>query len=49
MIVKICTCEQCRYGKRNTRTKLKKRIKRLLNRRRRRWQDDNKISNWYWR
>lgn len=48
MKVKVCTCEQCRFAKHLRKNrKLKKVIKRLMNKRRRRGCED-KITNWYW-
>jgi hypothetical protein len=47
MKVKVCRCEQCRAKKRSQRGNYKKRVKRMLNRMRRRGNDD-KIINWYW-
>jgi hypothetical protein len=45
--VKICLCEQCRGVKARKRTKLKKRIKRYLNRKRRNGKDGG-VTNWMW-
>ena len=46
--IKICTCEHCRAIKNLRKNrKLKRVVKRLMNKRRRR-SDDTKIWNWYW-
>jgi hypothetical protein len=47
MKVKVCRCEQCRAKKAGKRSNYKKRVKRMLNRMRRRGNDD-KVVNWYW-
>ena len=47
--IKSCHCEQCRYVKSKRKNRrLKKRIKRLLNKKRRNQQNDGKIFNYYW-
>lgn len=46
MNIKTCTCSQCRAKKANARPALKKRIKRYLNRARRRG-DVGKVVNFY--
>lgn len=50
MIIKVCTCTQCKFTKRRATKNQKAIIKRLLNKRRRRISDNDmyKISNWYW-
>ena len=47
--IKSCHCKQCRYvkSKRKNR-KLKRYIKRLLNKKRRNPQNDGKVINYYW-
>lgn len=47
MKIKICFCKQCCAQKRGKRGNYKKRVKRMLNRLRRRGNDD-KVVNWYW-
>lgn len=47
MKIKICSCKQCRYAKKGKRGNHKKRVKRMINRLRRRGNDD-KAVNWYW-
>lgn len=47
MKIKVCTCAQCRSVKSRRRSNTKKRIKRYLNRLRRKG-DDDKVKNWYW-
>lgn len=47
MKIKLCTCKQCRAKKRAARSTVKKRVKRYLNRLRRRDNDDQ-VKNWYW-
>lgn len=49
MKIKVCHCEQCRYikNKRKNR-KFKKKLKRYLNKLRRKDMEDTKIKNWYW-
>jgi hypothetical protein len=46
MKIKICTCKHCRAAKSRENRNTKKRIKRYLNRLRRR--DTDKVFNWYW-
>ena len=47
--VRVCHCEQCR-GVKNKRKnrKLKKRIKRMMNKKRRNPKNDNKVITFYW-
>ena len=47
--IKSCHFEQCRYVKSKRKNRrLKKRIKRLLNKKRRNQQNDGKVFNYYW-
>ena len=48
MKIIACNCKQCRLVKTNRNSKAKKRIKRYLNRLRRRDLEDTKIKNYYW-
>ena len=49
VVIKSCHCEQCRYVKNKRKNrKLKKKIKRLLNKRRRNEKYDGTCSNHYW-
>lgn len=49
MKIKVCHCEQCRYVKNKRKNrKFKKKLKRYLNKLRRRDLEDTKIYNWYW-
>ena len=49
VVIKSCHCEQCRYVKNKRKNrKLKKKIKRLLNKKRRNEKYDGKCSNHYW-
>ena len=43
----VCTCVQCRAAKRKKHRNIKNKIKRLLNKRRRKGGEGN-IYNWYW-
>lgn len=49
MKIKICNCEQCKYvkSKRKNR-KVKAKVKRLLNKKRRRDLEDTQYFNYYW-
>ncbi len=49
VVIKVCHCEQCRgvRDKRKNRV-LKKRIKRLYNKKRRNWKHNGKIIYHYW-
>lgn len=47
--IKVCHCEQCTYVKNKRKNrKLKKKIKRLMNKRRRNPLNDGKVFNFYW-
>ena len=47
--IKSCHCEQCRYVRSERKNRnLRKRIKRLLNKKRRNPQNDGKVINYYW-
>lgn len=49
VVIKSCRCKQCRYVKNKRKNrKLKKKIKRLLNKRRRNDKHNGKCSNHYW-
>lgn len=49
MKIKVCHCEQCRYVKNKRKNrKFKKKLKRYLNKLRRKDMEDIKIKNWYW-
>jgi len=46
--IKICTCEQCRHiKKKRSNRKLKQKVKRLMNKRRRKCEDGS-VFNFYW-
>ena len=47
MHIKVCTCVQCKAQKKKKSRNHKKRIRRMLNRLRRKG-DDNKVKNWYY-
>lgn len=47
MKVIVCRCTQCRGAKNKKKSKTKKRVKRYLNRLRRR-ADDGKVKTWCW-
>lgn len=49
MKVKVCLCEQCRYVKNKRKNRIyKRKIKKMLNKRRRKDLEDTKIYNHYW-
>lgn len=48
MKIKVCHCKQCRAQKSGKRSSYKKRIKRYLNKLRRKDMEDTKVKNWYW-
>lgn len=49
VVIKSCHCKQCRYVKNKRKNrKLKKKIKRWLNKQRRNEQYDGRCSNHYW-
>ena len=45
--IRVCTCKQCRAAKKNKSTNLKKKVKRLINKRRRTIFCDV-IETYYW-
>lgn len=47
--IKVCTCKQCKCKKENTRTNVKARIKRQLNKKLRKMDLENpEYVNFYW-
>lgn len=49
MKIKVCQCEQCKYVKNKRKNrKLKKKIKRMLNKKRRNMKEGDKPIMFYW-
>ena len=48
MKVRVGTCKQCRAAKKRVRSSTRKRVKRILNKKRRRTLRDTKYYSWYW-
>ena len=47
--VRVCHCEQCKYVKNKRKNRRNKRIiKRIMNKKRRKSENDNKVISFYW-
>lgn len=47
MVIKICTCKQCRAAKSSRRTKVRKYFKRFISKKRRKMKEGD-VLNFYW-